>query len=158
MAAPNIRRRTRQAAVQALYQWQMTQQPIDVICDQFRLRVSAKKIDHDFFGELLLGVSSDIEAIDALLAPVTDRPITELDPVERAILRLAVFELRSQIQTPWRVVIDEAVNLALVFGAEQSHRFVNGVLDKLARKTRPDVEGDSGSTLAPATKSAPPAK
>lgn len=153
MAVPNLRRRTRQAALQALYQWQMTDQSIDDILDQFHRRMSAKKIDHDFFGEILVGVSADIERIDAQLAPVTDWPIAELDPVERAILRLAAFELRSHAHTPWRVVIDEAVNLALVFGADQSHRFVNGVLDRLARRLRPGIEGGSGSTLMPATKS-----
>ncbi|WP_025772604.1 transcription antitermination factor NusB [Thioalkalivibrio sp. HK1] len=153
MAAPNIRRRTRQAAVQALYQWQMTDQSIDDIRDQFHRRMSPKMIDRDFLGEILNGVSSDIERIDALLIPVTDWPIAELDPVERAILRLAAFELRSHAHTPWRTVIDEAVNLALVFGADQSHRFVNGVLDRLARRLRPEIEGDAGSTIVSATQS-----
>ncbi len=140
MAALNIRRRTRQVALQALYQWQMTEQPIGDIRGQFQQRMKrrhARKIDPDFFRELLLGVSREIEQIDALLAPVTDWPLAELDPVERAILRLAAFELRSHPGTPWRTVIDEAVNLALVFGGEQSHLFVNGVLDKLARRLRP---------------------
>ena len=80
----------------------------------------------------------DFEALDTEFAAFTDRPVPELDPVERAILRMGTHELRSMAEIPWRTVIDEAVELARTFGAEQSYKYVNGVLDRVARRLRPD--------------------
>ena len=134
----NRRTRTRRAALQALYQWQMTGHSVDELRAQFRENPPPGGFDPEFFGKLITGVIDDFEALDAILAPLTDRPVAQLDPVERAILRMGVHELRSAGDVPWRVVINEAVELAHAFGAEQSHKYVNGVLDKAARTLRPD--------------------
>jgi N utilization substance protein B len=89
-----------------------------------------------FFDALVGGVIIDYEALDTEIAAFTDRPVPDLDPVERAILRMGAHELRSMAEIPWRAVINEAVELAHVFGAEQSHKYVNGVLDRVARRLR----------------------
>jgi transcription antitermination protein NusB len=93
--------------------------------------------DVDYFTELLTGVESDVVAIDEGLTPLLDRPIAQVDPIERAILRLASFELRSRLDVPFRVVLNEAIDLAKEFGAEGGHSYVNGVLDKAASLWRP---------------------
>ena len=91
-----------------------------------------------FFDALVGGVITDVETLDTEIGAFTDRPVADLDPVERAILRMGAHELRSMAEIPWRTVIDEAVELARTFGAEQSHKYVNGVLDRVARRLRPD--------------------
>ena len=90
-----------------------------------------------FFDALVGGVIADFEALDIEIGAFTDRPVADLDPVERTILRIGTHELRSMADVPWRTVIDEAVELARTFGAEQSHKYVNGVLDRVARRLRP---------------------
>lgn len=137
--ANNPRSRARRAALQALYQWQMTAESLDTIARQFREEKSWKRVDEELFAALLYGVSGDVEALDAHLAPLLDRPVGQLDPVERAILRMGAFELTHRDDIPWRVIINECVELARTFGAEQSHRYVNGILDKLARRTRAEA-------------------
>lgn len=126
----------RHHAVQAIYQWQMTGQEIGEIRDQFLTEQDADGFDIDYFDRLLRGVPSNLNQLDAALGPCLDRSIESVDPVERAILRIGAFELLHQPDVPYRVVINEAVERAKVFGAEQGHRYVNGVLDKLARKVR----------------------
>ena len=138
MARRGIRSRTRRAALQALYQWQMTGHTAGELHAQFRENPPPGGFDPVFFDALVGGVIIDFEALDAEIAAFTDRPVTELDPVERAILRMGAHELRSMAEIPWRTVIDEAVELARTFGAEQSHKYVNGVLDRVARRLRPD--------------------
>jgi N utilization substance protein B len=93
--------------------------------------------DGGYFIDLLNGVKAHIESIDSQISETIDRPIGQLDPVERAIIRMACYELLFRHDIPYRVSINEAVLLARKFGAEQGHTFVNGVLDKVARKTRP---------------------
>ncbi len=142
---PWARRQARRAAVQALYQWQMTQTPVaDIITDR-TLDGSLKKADTTFFVELLRGSVGAVEEqaadathnkADAPFAPHLDREPKALDKVELAILRLGCFELCERIDVPYRVVIDEYVELAKVFGAEESHKYVNAVLDKVAADTR----------------------
>ena len=95
-----------------------------------------KKADREFFRELLRGVVFGTEELDALLAPALDRRVEELDKVELALLRLGAFELKHRIDVPFRVVIDEYVELAKAYGAEESFRYVNGVLDRLAQDLR----------------------
>lgn len=130
------RSRARRAALQAIYQWQMTAQDLDTIAAQFREDDSWKRIDDEYFCVLLNGVPSCVDELDRQLAPLLDRPIAQVDAVERAILRMGAFELTHREDVPWRVVINECVELAREFGAEQSHRYVNGILDNLARRTR----------------------
>lgn len=137
--AGRARSRARRAAMQALYQWQMTGQEADEIAAQFEAESTLRHADLDYFLELLRGVPRTVATLDEQLGPVLDRPVAQLDGVERAILRMGAYELANRRDVPWRVVINEAVDLARVFGAEQSHRYVNGILDVLARRTRPDA-------------------
>ncbi len=126
----------RHHAVQAIYQWQMTGQDIADIREQFLSEQDVKGFDVTYFSRLLTGVPTHLSELDEALGPCLDRSIESVDPVERAILRLGAFELLHLPEVPYRVVINEAVERAKVFGAEQGHRYVNGVLDKLARATR----------------------
>jgi len=138
-AASNPRSRARRAAMQGIYQWQMTAQAPEDIAAQFREDKSWRRIDEALFSAHLFGVAGNVTTLDAHLAPILDRPINQLDAVERAILRMGAFELTQRPDIPWRVVINEHVELAREFGAEQSHRYVNGILDKLARRTRDEA-------------------
>jgi len=131
------RSRARRGAVQAIYQWQMGGGSSANIRTEFRERDGMKNVDWAFFDVLVDGVIKDCDELDTALGPLLDREISALDPVERAILRIATHELRSQPEVPFKVVINEGVQLARVFGADQSHRYINGVLDGLARQLRP---------------------
>jgi len=135
----NPRSRARRAALQAIYQWQMTAEALETITAQFREDKSWRRIDEELFRAHLYGVAGDVAVLDAHLQPILDRPVDQLDAVERAILRMGAFELTHRDDIPWRVVINECVELAREFGAEQSHRYVNGILDKLARRTRDEA-------------------
>lgn len=137
--APNLRHRARRAAVQALYQWQLTGQPPDEIVKQIIEDGGPVRLDQTFLRELVLGTAAAVQRLDEALIPHLDRPVAQLDPVERAILRLGAYELLDRLEVPLRVVINEAVELAKTFGAEASHRYVNGVLDKVARIGRPEA-------------------
>jgi N utilization substance protein B len=128
---------SRSLAIQALYQWQMAGQDVGAIIQHFLLEQEAKKFDRDYFAELVRAVPARLDELDAALGPCVDRALESVDPVERAILRLGVYELIEHPEIPYRVVINEAVELAKTFGAEQGHRYVNGVLDKAARALRP---------------------
>ena len=133
------RSRARRAALQALYQWQMTDDAPDAIAAQFRDAETWRRVDEPLFEALVHGVPENLDALDEHLAPLLDRPVAQVDAVERAILRMGAFELTRGEDVPWRVIIDECVELAREFGAEQSHRYVNGVLDNLARRTREEA-------------------
>jgi N utilization substance protein B len=133
---PGKRGWARRCAVQALYEWQMTGQEPRLIAAQFLADQDLGKADPDYFRELVQEVPARAAAIDAALEPFLDRPLAQVDPVERAILRIGGYELMQRPDIAYRIVINEAVELAKVFGAEQGHRFVNGVLDKLARAVR----------------------
>lgn len=132
----NRRSRARQYAVQAIYQWQVTGQDVADIEGQFLEKEELAKSDVGLFVELLHGVPGNLRELDEALAPLLNRPLAQVDPVERAVLRLGAFELVHHLDIPYRVVINEAVELAKRFGADQGHRFVNAVLDKLARRLR----------------------
>ncbi len=138
-SAGNPRSRARRAAMQAIYQWQMTAQALETIAAQFHEDKSWRRIDAELFSAHLYGVATNVTTLDAHLQPILDRPVAQLDAVERAILRMGAFELTHRLDIPWRVVINEYVELAREFGAEQSHKYVNGILDKLARRTRDDA-------------------
>ncbi len=141
---PGARRRARRAALQGLYQWQATGQPAEEIIAQFDEDKASGKLDRDHFCRIIHGVTINVESLDEMLSPCLDRPLRQVDPVERAVLRLAAFELSHCPDVPWRVIIDESVELARAFGAEQGHRFVNGVLDKLAPKIRAEAKSGAG--------------
>ncbi|WP_177421083.1 transcription antitermination factor NusB [endosymbiont of Lamellibrachia barhami] len=136
MSRSRKRSQARRHAVQAVYQWQMAGQDIGSIIDQFLAEQDIKSFEVAYFQDLLRGVPRHLTELDELLKPVLDRAIESVDPVERAVLRLGVYELNYHPEVPYRVVINESVELAKVFGAEQGHRFVNGVLDKVAREIR----------------------
>ena len=115
----------------------MTGQDPGRIAAQFLADEDLRKADPDYFRELVREVPARVAEIDAALEPFLDRPLAQVDPVERAILRIGGYELTQCPDLAYRIVINEAVELAKVFGAEQGHRYVNGVLDKLARAVRP---------------------
>ncbi|MGC9457770.1 MAG: transcription antitermination factor NusB [Halothiobacillaceae bacterium] len=135
---PKQRRRARERALQALYQQLLNRTPVDRLEAQFMEDPAMLKLDLEHFRRLVRGVSEAGEALDELFAPVVTRPVAELDPIERAILRLGVFELRDCPDIPWPVILNECIELAKLFGATDGHRFVNGVLDKMAQRLRPD--------------------
>ncbi|MBA0167520.1 transcription antitermination factor NusB [Pectobacterium carotovorum] len=133
---PAARRRARECAVQALYSWQLSKNDIADVELQFLSEQDVKDVDITYFRELLAGVATQAEKLDQLMAPFLSRQIEELGQVEKAILRLAMFELSKREDVPYKVAINEAIELAKVFGAEDSHKFVNGVLDKAAPSVR----------------------
>ncbi|WP_428605890.1 transcription antitermination factor NusB [Sedimenticola sp.] len=130
------RSQARHHAVQAIYQWQVAGQDIKDIRNQFVADQKADSFELAYFEALLHGVPAHLDELDELLGPFLDRSIESVDPVERAILRLGAFELRYQLDVPYKVIINESIELSKVFGAEQGHKYVNGVLDKLARQLR----------------------
>ncbi|MGQ4276956.1 transcription antitermination factor NusB [Pseudidiomarina sp. E22-M8] len=134
---PAARRKARKLAVQAIYSWQLSDNSMSDIEAQFLTDNDTSKIDVDYFLALVRGVAGQVKSLDDALFPFLDRPLAELDHVERAVLRLAVFELRERLDVPYKVAINEAIELAKSFGADESHRFVNGVLDKAIDSLRP---------------------
>ena len=131
-----FRRRARRRALQALYQWHLTDQDVGEIIAQFREEQDFSNVDTELFATLIRKVSKGQEEIDAKIEPFLDRPLSQLDVIEHVILSMAAYELINSIEIPHQVVIDEAINLAKQFGAEQGHSFINGVLDKAAKQWR----------------------
>ncbi|MFA5984490.1 MAG: transcription antitermination factor NusB [Methylococcaceae bacterium] len=130
------RTNARKAAVQALYQWQMTGQDLNNIDVQFLEEDRLKNAQKSYFSELFHGVPTHLVAIDQALAEFVDRPVEKIDLVERAILRIGVYELIFRLDMPYRVILNEGINLAKDFGADGSHKYINGILDKVAHKIR----------------------
>ena len=140
------RRRARRRALQALYQWQLNDDSAASIIDQFLEEQNFEDVDAGYFQQLVRDVIAEGGTLDEKLAPHVERIDTSLDQMERVILRIGAIELLRHPEIPYRVVIDEAVELAHRFGAEQGHSFVNGVLDRLARELRPiEFQAESGS-------------
>lgn len=144
------RRRARRALIQAVYQWQLTADAPADIRAQFVNNGALKKADGAFFDACLNGVVADVEALDGALSPHLDRDVAALDQVERAILRAGAFELRSRLDVPRAVVIDEHIRLAKQFGAEGSYKYVNGVLDAVARAVRNEATAPGPAPAAEA--------
>ncbi|RIZ67836.1 MAG: transcription antitermination factor NusB [Methylococcales bacterium] len=130
------RTNARKAAVQALYQWQMTGQSLVEIDRQFLEEERLKEAQKSYFTELFHGVPKNLQVIDETLTQFVDRPVDTIDPVERAILRIGTYELLNRLDMPYRVIINEGINLAKYFGADGSHKYVNGILDKIAQQKR----------------------
>lgn len=126
----------RKLAMQALYQWQLTQQSALEIKTQFLEGEESAGVDREHFEELLTGCIARHEELAAALAPFIDRPLDQLDPVETAILLIGMFELQHRSDIPYRVVINEAIDLCKRFGATDAHKYVNAVLDRAARQLR----------------------
>lgn len=134
------RSRARRAAMQALYEWVISGNDLIDIERQFLITQDMSKVDVDYFHTLLFGIPKSLDVVDEEIAPAVDRPLEQLDPVELVLLRIGVYEFLKHPDVPYRVVINEAVELAKRFGAEDGHKYVNGVLDKLAAKLRsPEV-------------------
>jgi N utilization substance protein B len=134
--AKSPRRRARELALQGIYQWRLTGGEIEAIEKQIRDEKGSGRYDAEFFSKLLCGVLAHQADLASALAPHLDRELAELSPVEFAVLMLGAYELSYQPETPYRVVINEAVELAKTFGGTDGHKFVNGVLDKLAMHVR----------------------
>jgi len=130
------RSRARRRAAQAVYAWQVGGNPMREVIEEFRHEQDMEIADLDYFEDLLRGVEKHCAELDAGLAPWLDRDMAQVDPIERAVLRLAAYELRHRPDVPYRVVLNEAVEVAKRFGAEHGHTYVNGVLDKAAREWR----------------------
>ncbi len=130
------RTNARKAAVQALYQWQMAGQDLSEIERQFLEEERLKDAQKSYFVELFYGVPKNLNEIDQALSEFVDRPVDTIDPVERAILRIGVYELLYRLNMPYKVVLNEGINLAKDFGADGSHKYVNGILDKVAQQIR----------------------
>lgn len=130
------RSRARRLAMQGLYEWQMSDNAPREILEIYRAEHDLKNADIDYFQLLLLEVPAHVEEVDQAITPHLSRPIKEVDPIELAIVRLATYELLYRPDIPYRVIINEAVELAKTFGAEAGHKFVNGILDKVAAATR----------------------
>ena len=130
------RRKARHYGLQALYQWTLSGASPSDIEAEFRVDNDFRHTDGEYFSAVLRGVVDDVDGLESLFEPALDRKLDELDPIERNLLRLGTFELRDRIDVPYKVVISEAVALAKKFGATDSHRYINGVLDKVARELR----------------------
>jgi len=130
------RSRARRRALQALYAWQLSGSHMNAVIEQFRHEQDMEVADLDYFEDLLHGVEKHLATIDASLQPYIDREVEQIDPIERAALRLAAYELKFRIDVPYRVVINEAIEVTKRFGADHGHSYVNGVLDKLAAELR----------------------
>lgn len=129
------RKRARDLLVQALYQWKLSgSDPIQVEAE-FRAD-NGRKVDWEFFHQALSYIAEHAVELNKLYAPHLDRPVDQLDPIETGILQLGMFELSQRIDVPYKVVINECVELAKKYGATESHKYINGVLDKAARDLR----------------------
>ena len=147
MTAINVlaaqRRRALHFCVQALYQWSMTGATPSSIEAEFRTDNDFSNVDTEYFNELLVGITQRAEALDELFVPHLDRELDVLDCIERNLLRLGTFELLERIDVPAKVTLNETVSLAKKFGATDSYRYINGVLDQVGLSLRPHELADS---------------
>lgn len=132
----DMRRRARRLTMQALYQWQLSKSPVSQIEAEFIVDNDDKKYDKGYFRELFVGITSCAEDLDKALLAYLDREIRELDPIELALLRMGCFELKERLDVPYRVAINEGVELAKKFGGTDSYKYINGILDELAGTLR----------------------
>jgi N utilization substance protein B len=135
------RSRARRCALQALYQWQLNGDSAADLLRQYREGDDLKKADQAFFETLVIGCVRDASSLVASVAGLLDRPVEQLDPIERAALTIGLYELRHELDVPYRVVISEAVALAKDFGGSDGHKYVNAVLDRAAAQLRAHEKG-----------------
>lgn len=133
---PIARRNARRYALQAMYQWQISGTPIDAIEMEFLRYHIDKQLDLPYFKELIHGIYQHQQSIDNEMKPFLGRALQEIDPIELAVLRLAIYELINRPDVPYRVIINEALELTKKFGSVEGHKFVNGILDRVAKKRR----------------------
>ena len=133
---PVARSRARRRALQAVYAWQMSGVDVKNVIAQFAHEQAHEVADREYFEDLVQGVDRHRSELDAALAPFLDRGIEEVDPIERAMLRIATYELQHRLDVPYRVIIDEALKTVKRFGSEHGHTYVNGVLDHAAAQWR----------------------
>lgn len=133
---PAERRRARVMALQALYQRHMAKAAVSQIEAEFRVDNDMSNVDLPYFQDLLRGVDRHQSELDQVLQPYLDRPIHEVDPIELCILRLGAYELKHRIDVPYKVVLNETIELAKRFGGTEGHKYVNGILDKLSQRIR----------------------
>ncbi len=138
------RRKARHYGMQALYQWHMAEAPLNAIEAEFRSDYDFSHVDSGYFHALLHDVPARVDELEALFTPLLDRSLDELDPIERTLLRMGTWELAHRVDVPYKVAINESVALARKFGATDSHKYINGVLDKVARELRQaEIQGDA---------------
>lgn len=135
---PSPRRKARELAVQAVYSWQMSDNSVTDVEVHFLTENAKRRFEIEYFQKLFRGVTSQVSSLDLAIEPHVDRPLDDIDHIEKAILRVAIFELSDCLDVPYRVVINEAIELAKLFAADDSHKFVNGVLDKTVKLIRPN--------------------
>ena len=133
---PKKRRWSRQFALQSLYQWEISKTTVDAIEAQFLNDENASQVDWEDYSEILHAVPSSIDEIDKHIKRYIARKLEDIDPIELTILRVATYELLHRLDVPHRVILNEALELAKSFGATDGHKFVNGILDKIAREVR----------------------
>lgn len=133
---PVARSRSRRRAMQAVYAWQMSGGDVRSVIAQFAHEQAHEVADLEYFEDLVRGVLGRTSELDGALAQYIDRDVAEVDPIERAVLRIATYELQHRPDVPYRVVINEAIEIAKRFGAEHGHTYVNGVLDHAAAQWR----------------------
>ena len=144
MSKSRERQKARRMAVQALYSWEMSGTDLETIEAGFHTDNNMTKVDTALFHSLLFGVPRHLSDLDSTFEPYLDRENKQLDPISRAVLRLSTYELMFSIEVPYKVAINEAVNLAKTYGPTDSFRFINGVLDQVAAEKRAiEVAGSS---------------
>ena len=131
-----LRHNARQYALQAIYQWQLSGTPIQEIEEQFIKYHVTKKVDLEYFKEVILGVAKTHHELDNTFSPFLSRPVDEVDPILLALLRIATYELAKRLDVPYRVIINEGLELAKKFGTLDGYKFINSVLDRVARQLR----------------------
>ena len=135
------RRKARSLALQALYQWQIAGAAVYEIEAEFVVDNDMSKVDVEYFRDLLRGVVSRAPELDEHFSALVNRPVEKIDPIEKALLRMGIYELKYRVDVPYRVVINEAIDLAKKFGGTDGHKFVNGILDKVAPRLRSAERG-----------------
>jgi len=144
-ASIGARTRARELLLQALYQQQIAGHDSDELLQQFREQTAYQRVDQQFFDEALAAITATQAELENALEPVLDRALARLDPVEKAVLLIGVYELLKKNDVPYRVVINEGVNLAKRFGALDGHKYINACLDKAAQEMRSDEVQAQGS-------------
>jgi len=136
MSKTKAKQKARRLLVQALYSWELAGSDLESIEVNFHIDNDMSKVDSELFKNLLYGIPKCLSEIDEAYQPHLDREHQQLDPVSRAILRMATYELMYSIEVPYKVAINEGVNLAKTFGPTDAYKFINGVLDRVAAETR----------------------